>query len=163
MSLMSKNNERTIEKIIYLMQTDQSVDAPEDSVRWAKNIFRARAAEPEKNLIEKVLAVLQLDLSGAKPAFGERSGAAAKTRQMLFKAGENNSIDLRINAGKNNFTLHGQILGEGFTNCTIKLGEFETRTNDMSEFKFNDIRGGKYDLILQTGTREIVIENLELN
>ncbi|MDQ6786924.1 MAG: hypothetical protein M3033_08965 [Acidobacteriota bacterium] len=163
MNLMSKNNERTIEKIIYLMQTDRSAEAPDDSIHQAKNIFRARVAQPKKTLVEKVLAVLQLDLRGAKPAFGERSGASTNMRQMLFQAGDNNTIDLRIKAGENNFALQGQVLGKGFAGCTVKLGEFETKTNEMSEFKFNDIASGNYNLILLSGKTEITIENLELN
>lgn len=163
MNLMSKSSEPTIEKIIRLMQTDRSVDAPEDSIQWSKNIFRARAAESKKTLVEKVRAVLHLDLSGAKPAFGERSASAAKTRQMLFRAGEQNNIDLRITESENNFALQGQILGGDFANCTVKLGEFETKTNDLSEFRFKEIPRGKYDLILQSEKREIVIEDLEFN
>jgi len=92
MNLMS---ERKIEKIINLMQTDDSADAPTDSVRWAKNLFAARAVMPKKSIVQKVLAVLQINLSPNKAAFGERSASATQARQMLFQAGEN-ALDLRI-------------------------------------------------------------------
>ncbi len=43
MSLMSKTNDHELNRIIYLMETDKSDDAPQDAIRWSKNIFRTRA------------------------------------------------------------------------------------------------------------------------
>ena len=159
---MSKNNsEEAIERIIHLMKTDESVDAPEDSIKWAKNLFRTRAAEPKKSIVQKVLAVLQIDLSPNKAAFGERSASAGQARQMLFQAGEN-SIDLRIKGTETGFILHGQILGEDFADGVAKLGDFQTKINELGEFKFAEIPKGKYDFHLRKNESEIVIENLEL-
>ncbi len=158
----NNNSDKTVEKIIYLMQTDKSVDAPQDAVKWSKNIFRSRAVEPKKSFARKVLASLQLDLSPNRAAFGERSASASNARQMLFEAGEN-SIDLRIKRAKKGLEIHGQILGEAFEGAIIKLGEFETTANDLSEFKFTGIPSGKYNLSLQTGEKEIVIEDLDLS
>lgn len=143
------------------METDNSVDAPQDAVKWAKNIFRTRAIEPRKSLVQKVLAVLQMDLSPNKAVFGERSASSAQARQMLFSAGDI-SIDLRIAKGEKGFNLRGQILGEGFANCIVKLGDFETESNDLCEFSFTEIPNGNYDLTLQSDEKEIVIENLEI-
>lgn len=156
---MTNGNENLINKIVSLMETDSSADAPQDAIKWAKNIFRTRAVEPKQSLMQKVLAVLQMDLSPNKAAFGERSASAGQSRQMLFQAGEI-SIDLRIAETEKGFNLRGQILGEGFANCTVKVGEFETKLNDLSEFSFTEIPSGKYDLTLQTDGKEIVIENL---
>lgn len=157
--LMNNGNENLINKIVSLMEADKSVDAPSDSIKWAKNIFRTR--EPQKSLIQKVLAVLQMDLSPNKAAFGERSASGAAARQMLFSAGEI-GIDLRITSGEKGSILRGQILGEGFANCTVKVGEFQTKSNELSEFSFAEIPHGKYHLILQTSETKIVIENLEI-
>lgn len=164
LAMSNNSNDELINKIIHLMQTDDSADAPADSVKWAKNIFRTRAAEaePKKSLVQKILAVLQMDLSGAQPAFGERSATLSQTRQMLFQAGEN-GIDLRITEDENGFEVQGQVLGEGFLNCTARLGDFEAKANQLSEFKFTNVPGGKYDLVLQTDDREIEIAGLELN
>lgn len=166
MNLMSKNNDQTIEKIVRLMQRDESADAPADSIRWAKNLFRARAVEPKKSLTQKVLAVLQMDLSPTEAAFGERSSASSAARQMLFAAGEN-GIDLRISKTDKGLNLQGQILGEGFANRTVKIaGEkssFETQTNELSEFNLTQIPVGRYDLTLQSNENEISIEGLELS
>ena len=161
MNLMSKNNDQTIAEIIRLMQTDKSIDAPTNAIRWSKNIFRARVVEPKKSVLEKVLAVLQMDLSPNKAAFGERSASSGQARQMLFQAGET-SIDLRIKQEENGFSLHGQILGKGFADSTIKLGDFETKANELAEFKLANIQGGIYNLSVQSGEKEIVVQDLEL-
>lgn len=163
LAMSNNSNDELINKIIHLMQTDESADAPADSVKWAKNIFRARAAEPKKSLVRKILAVLQMDLSGAQPAFGERSASTlSQTRQMLFQAGEN-AVDLRISEEEDGFAVQGQILGEGFANCIAKLGDFEAKANDLSEFGFAQIPAGKYDLVLRAADREIEIAGLELS
>lgn len=162
MAMSINNSEKQIfNEIIRLMQHDESTDAPQDAIRWSKNIFRTRAAEPKKSFVHKLLAVLQMDLSPNKAAFGERSAGASAERQMLFEAGEN-GIDLRIKESENGFALKGQILGENFANSTVKLGDFETKTNELSEFSFTDVPNGKYDLTLQSGETEITIENLEI-
>ncbi|HQU83844.1 MAG TPA: hypothetical protein PKY59_11990 [Pyrinomonadaceae bacterium] len=158
---MNNSEENLLNQIVHLMQTDKSVDAPQDSIKWAKNIFRSRMVEPKKSFVQKVLAVLQMDISPNKAVFGERSASASQARQMLFEAGEN-GIDLRITETENGFDLRGQILGEGFANSVIKIGETETTTNDLSEFVFANIESGIYDLTLKNGETEIVIENLEL-
>jgi hypothetical protein len=160
---MNKNStkDELIDKIVRLMQTDEAADAPADAVKWAKNIFRARAAQKKKSLVRKVLAVLQVDLSGGQAAFGERS-AASQTRQMFFQAGEN-AIDLRIAKTESGLNLQGQVLGEGFEKCAVKLGKFETTANKLGEFSFAGIPSGKYDLTLLTADREITAANLELN
>jgi hypothetical protein len=160
---MNNNNEDLLNKIVYLMQTDKSADAPSDSIQWTKNLFRTRAVEPKKSLVQKVIAVLQMDISPNKAVFGERSASAV--RQMLFGAGDN-SIDLRITKANKGFTIAGQILGEGFANSEIKLANAEksflSQANELSEFKFENISKGKYTLSLTMGNNEIIIENIEI-
>lgn len=158
---MSENNDQTIAEIMRLMQTDKSVDAPADAIRWSKNIFRARVVEPKKSIVEKILAVLQMDLSPNRAAYGERSASPTQARQMLFQAGEN-ALDIRITRAEQGFNLHGQILGEGFANCAVKLGEFKTTANDISEFMLAKIPTGIYNLSVQSGKKEIVVEDLEI-
>jgi hypothetical protein len=144
-----------------LMQTDNSFDAPIESVSWAKNIFRTQVREPKQSIVKRFLAVLQIDLSANKPVFGERSTSSA-IRQMLFQADET-AIDLRVSNTPNGFSLKGQILGVGFANSTVKLGDFETKANDLAEFNFDRIPSGEYNLTIQTNEKEIVIEHLNLS
>ncbi len=162
MRLMSKTGDQELNRIIRLMQPDESNDAPPDAIRWSKNIFLSRAATPKKSFVERVTAVLLMDLSPTQAAFGERSGSASQARQMLFQAGDA-SVDLRIRqADEKGSNVRGQILGEGFANCTVKLGEFETMSNEISEFKFANIPGGKYALSFQSLEKEIVIKDIEI-
>jgi hypothetical protein len=81
---------------------------------------------------------------------------------MLFQAGDN-AIDLRISEEENGFEVHGQILGEGFSNCIVRLGDFQTKASELSEFKLTEIRAGKYDLVLRAADKEIEIAGLELD
>ena len=150
-----------MERIIHLMQTDKLENAPADALRWSKNIFRARAAERKNSMFETILAVLRVDLSPGTAAFGERSGTPSTARQLLFEAGRN-SIDLRIDYSENGFKVRGQVLGEGFSGALVKLGEIETRANDLSEFKFSDVPKGVYSLAVQTEEQAIVIGTLEV-
>ena len=159
---MSKTDDQIISKIIRLMGTDTSVDAPQGAISWSKNIFLNRATKPQTSFAQRVLAILQMDLSPNKAAFGERSASASKARQMLFQAGDA-SIDLRVKQEDNGFSLHGQILGEDFADGVIKLGDFETSANEVNEFKFVKIPKGKYNLYLQKDDKEIVIEGLQFD
>lgn len=160
------NNEDLLDKIVKLMQADDSTDAPADAVRWSKNLFRSRAVEPKKSLFKQVLAVLQVDLSPDRPAFGERSASASAARQMLFTAGDH-QIDLRIAKADRGFKVTGQILGEGFAGAEIRLfngnKNFTAKSGDLGEFSFEKIAKGKYTLSLIVKDSEIVVENIEIS
>lgn len=162
---MNNKNELNLEKIIQLMQTDDSFDAPKNAIQWSKNIFRSRIAQPKKSLVSRIVAVLQMDLSPNRAAFGERSASANQARQMLFQAGDV-SIDLRIKKDENNLRVSGQILGGDYANClvTLSTGEnsFKIRANELCEFAFSEITEGNYRLSLQNDEQEIVLENLDL-
>jgi len=159
------NNEDLTNKIIHLMQTDNSADAPKDSIAWTKNLFHARAAEPKKSLVQKVLAVLQMDLAPDKAAFGERSASASAIRQMLFGAGDY-QIDLRIAKANKGFTVTGQIFGADSGEADIRLfgggKNFTAKTNELSEFRFDNISKDKYTLSLTFKDKEITIESIEI-
>jgi hypothetical protein len=169
MNLTGKmNNEDLMNKIVNLMQSDDSADAPADAIKWSKNLFRARAAAttaPKQSLVQKVMAVLQMDLAPNKAVFGERSASAASVRQMLFTAGDYR-IDLRIAEADKGFTVSGQILGEGFAGAVVKLFNenkiFTVKSGELSEFSFEKILKGKYTLSLFSNDKEIIIENIEI-
>jgi len=160
------SNEDLIKKIVHLMETDDSADAPADAVRWSKNLFRARAAEPKRSLVERVLGVLQLDLAPNKAVFGERSSSASETRQLLFAAGEYR-IDLRVAGAGRGFKVSGQVLGAGFDGAEVKFfgaeRSFTAKSNELSEFLFEKIAKGIYTLSLTTKEKEIVIENIDFS
>lgn len=159
------NDEKTINAIILLMETDDSAPAPADAVKWSKNLFRSRAIEPKPTLIERIVAVLQMDLSPETAVFGERSGAAGTERQMLFSAGDN-SIDLRAARSGKNFRIAGQILGEGFEGGKITLeseGVSVTASiSDLSEFSIEELLAGTYRLTVDGKSKQIIIDGINL-
>jgi anti-sigma factor RsiW len=150
-------------RVIDSMRADDSTSAPAEDMVWAKNLFRTRRVVPRQTVVEKILAVLQVDLSQMSPAFGERSAAAAA--QMLFQAGEN-SVDLRVAPGEKGLTLRGQILGGGFENSAVILRsgkkEIKTQANEMAEFTITSIKAGTYEMSVISEAKEIKVENLVL-
>lgn len=147
------------------MQADNSVDAPADSLRYAKNLFRIRAAEPKTSVFTRIAAVLRADLAPGRAAFGERSASAGQARQMLFESG-GHAVDLRIAKTKKGFEIRGQILGGSFENAVVELiGEnisASTAANELSEFKLSAIPAGDYGLLIRSDNKEISIEKITL-
>jgi hypothetical protein len=159
------STEKKLQQIIDLMQRDDSVDAPVDSIRWASNLYRTRASEPKRSLVQRIAAVLQMEIAPNKPAFGERSASTSQVRQLLFKAGEN-AIDLRIEPKAKFFDVRGQILGEGLTDARIKhfndLGGLESRAKEIGEFEFEKVKPGQYELVVSNEGLEITLKTIDI-
>lgn len=151
--------------MIDLMQRDLSVDAPADSIRWASNLYRMRSVEPKQSLVQKIAAVLQMEIAPNKAAFGERSASASQVRQMLFKAGDN-AIDVRIEAKDDAVSIRGQILGEGLSGAQVRLfneiNSYETVSSEISEFSIDGIEPGQYELTVTGDAVEITLKTLTL-
>ncbi len=141
------------------MQTDDSVDAPADSIKWSKDLFRTRQKQP--SAVERIKAALKIDIAPGTAVFGERSGTA-EARQMLFEAGDR-AVDLRIKPEAEGYTVQGQALGEGFENFTATMAAIVVSSNEQGEFAFEGIKSGTYDLSLNNGDEEIVIEGIEIS
>ena len=148
------------------MRQDDSVDAPADSIRWASNLFRTRAVGSKTSFVKKLAAVLQMDLAPNKPAFGERSTSASAVRQMLYRAGDN-AVDIRIEKSKKGFAIRGQILGDGFANAAVRLADdirsFDSTASETSEFQFNDVPGGAYELTIRGSEVEITLKAIDIS
>lgn len=162
---MNNPLEQKLEHIIARMRTDTSVDAPADTMKYAKDLFRSLAAVPKMSVVRRVLAVIKIDLAPNRAAFGERSAAGAQARQMLFDSGEN-AIDLRITATDDGFDIRGQLLGGGFELGEVVLSNDDVTANaaidEMSGFRLQAIPAGDYSLVARGGDREIAIESLKL-
>lgn len=159
------STEKNLKNILDLMQRDDSVDAPDDSIRWASNLFRTRAQQPKQSLIKKIAAVLQMDIVPGKPAFGERSASASKIRQMLFRA-DDNAVDIRVEPAKKGFTIRGQVLGTGFENASVRLSDdakaLDTRASKTSEFQFENVSAGRYELVIRGESLEIGLRAIDI-
>lgn len=157
------SQDRKIEEIIRLMQRDDSVDAPQDAVKWAKNLCLGRDRRP--SLVRRIVAVLQADLLPNRVLAGERSASTSQSRQMFFTAGDY-AVDLRIAGGRKSVGVKGQILGTGLENASVSLmgaeGSFETRADGTAMFDFNNVPAGDYVLTAKHNDVEIVIERVKL-
>jgi hypothetical protein len=152
-------------KIIGLMKRDESFDASNEDIIWAKNLFITKPLEVKPTVLERVFAMLKMDLSTHQPEFGERSATTSSIRQMLYQT-RDCSIDLRVSQKETGINLAGQILGENFEEIEVKLeGKEKTyvvKTNEISEFDFNNLKVGYYTLTIGNQNKEIIIENLDL-
>ncbi|MEO8042658.1 MAG: carboxypeptidase-like regulatory domain-containing protein [Acidobacteriota bacterium] len=161
---MSK--EKNLQNIVELMRQDDSVDAPADSIRWASNLFRTRAADPEPSFVKKLAAIFQMEIAPNKPAFGERSASASAARQMLYRANDH-AIDIRIEKAKKGFTVRGQILGADFANAATRLFDdshsFEATATETSEFQFDNVPAGRYELTIRGGDVEITLKAIGIS
>jgi len=162
---MKNSEEQKIEHIIQRMLTDRSVDAPQDALVYARNLYRTRAVEPKASIIRRVLAVMQVDLAPNRAAFGERSASGSQARQMLFDSGDN-AVDLRITSVDGKFDIRGQILGEGFVNGEIVIaGEnasISVKIDTASSFSISGLAAGEYDLTITGKNTEIQIDKIDL-
>ena len=160
---MNDSNEKRLDKIIRLMEADDSIDAPKDSIIWAKNLYRTRETKP--SLITRLVATLEMDLAQGKTALGERSGSVGAARQMLFNAGEH-AVELRISSQDAKAHLQGQVLGEGFAGAELILSSKDVfkkiRIGEMSEFEITEVPKGFYTLTIHSSEKEIVIEDVEI-
>ena len=148
------------------MRRDDSVDAPADSRKWASNLFRTRSVEPKTSFVKKLAAVFQIEIAPNKAAFGERSASTSAARQMLYRA-DDHAIDIRIEKAKKGFTVRGQILGDGFANAAARLFDdgrsFEAAANEASEFRFDNVPAGRYELTIKGADVEITLKAIDIS
>jgi len=161
---MMTNEERKLDHIISRMQADTSVDAPADLIKFAKNAFVQRAMQPKATLLERISAVLRMELAPGRAAFGERSAGGSTARQMLFDAGDA-AIDLRVTANGEVFDIRGQHIGDVVAE-TVRLesadAKFAAMNDELKGFEFNSVPAGKYSLIITSASSEIVIDEIVL-
>ncbi len=143
------------------MERDDSIDAPQDSVRWAKNLFAVRAAEPSS--LRRLIAVLVSELVPGRPAFGERSAAAGKARQLLYQVGEA-AVEIEITQKGKAFEVKGQFLGElqerSIAVLTADDGKRECGLTEFGGFTFEKVANGRYELVIRTEAGEFAVEEL---
>ena len=160
------STETNLLNIIELMRRDDSIDAPADSIRWASNLFRSRGVEPKASFVKRLVAVFQMEIAPNQPAFGERSTSTSIARQILYRADEN-AVDLRIEKAVKGVNIRGQVLGEGFGNSSIRLSDdtrsLEATANDSSEFRFDNVPAGRYELTISGDGVEITLKAIDIS
>ena len=144
---------------IGLMRSDKMEDAPDYAIKRAFKIMPRKVVVETPSLLQKILAVLSFDSASSTPAYGVRSSAATKSRQLIFSANEM-EIDLRITQQGNEWVISGQILGECENGRAVLTGESvkaESAINDLCEFKLPPIKEGAYSLKIFVEDTEIEI------
>lgn len=160
---MNNNEDKILEHIVSRLQADRSIDAPDEAVRYAKNLFRSRVAQREQSPIRRLIAAIKADLAPGL-AFGERHSGSGP-RQMLFTAGEA-AVDLRISETAKGYDLRGQVLGKGFAGGDAALAgggtSYASTLDEAGAFAFKTVKKGTYSLTITGEAGEIVIEELTL-
>lgn len=157
------SNQWNPDKIVDLMRRDDSVEAPTNLIKWAKNLAVTR--QPQPSILKRLSAVLKFDLMPETPVLGERSARAVKARQMLFEAGDN-AVDIRVELTGRSASIKAQILGAGFGYALIRLEATahtaETKSTSNSSFEFSKVPRGIYRLTALGKDVELAIEKIEL-
>ncbi len=154
------------EKIIELIRSDRSTDAPEEAIKWVKNLYRtdfAHAVEP-RPLLKRILAALQMDVSLGTALQGERATQGTAVRTLVFTVDEL-VIQIEVSGHSKRFELIGQILGSSEPNLTVQLkgaGVVKEILTDDGQFQFSITKKGDYSVsvltdasIIETGTFSI--------
>jgi hypothetical protein len=155
-----------LERLIGLLRTDESQDAPSSLIDRAKDLFRLRnlPAPHSSRLRDRILAALHFDSLGLAPAFGVRSGKPG-ARQLLFSTGTD-EIDLRIEAAGQEWIVSGQVLGEpaasGRAILQGPVAVIQTRLNELSEFTLPPVQAGTYKLVLCLADVDVELEEIRI-
>lgn len=156
------NEYQRLERLIALMKSDNSEDAPSDVIANAINLFRDHFTS--RAPMRCLTAVLSFDSLNMAPAFGVRSGQAAP-RQLIYSA-EDNDIDLRLTFNNEMWVVTGQVLredcGEGRVEIEGPDGIRSAALNETCEFVLPAVSPGNYMLRVSMPDVLIEIPQLEL-
>ena len=155
-----------LKRVIALMGTDDSQDAPPAVIAHAVQLFRPRTeqvARMPNHRRRRLLARLRFDSARPPLALGLRAGRL-EARQQLYSAG-NHDLDLRLNPAGTAWLLSGQVLGAEASGQAELRGEtirVQAALNDLSEFTLPPVPAGRYALLLHLAEVEIEVADLEV-
>lgn len=152
-------------RLIDLMQTDESEDAPEHVLNRAFRLLRTqRLSKAEARPRRTLTALLRRDSAQSGFAFGVRGGPIP-TRQLLFEIGNGSELEVRIEQAHGGWLVAGQILGpcnRGQVVLEGVAGETTTELNELCEFSLPPHPGPVYKLVLRLEDVEVDVPILEL-
>ena len=155
---------QSIKQAIGLMRSDTAEDAPAELVKFAKNIFRTKAAGSEPSWLQRVVASLTFDSLTNAPAFGLRSQTTAG-RQLIYST-ETADIDVRVSAENEEWQIAGQVLGADCASGDVDLEgdsfSASAKLNDLCEFSFGSVPAGAYKISVRLPDVLIETPRLEL-
>ena len=153
----------SLEHLVTLMRTDDSVDPPARVVARAVRLMRAPIA-PTLDPRRRLVAALRFDsglFSGL--VMGLRAGLVAE-RQMLFGADEYD-VELRVAPAGEDWTVAGQVLGpceNGQVEIEGEAGRTATDLNSLCEFTLPPVPEGTYTLTLRLDDLDLEVSGLVL-
>jgi hypothetical protein len=158
------NEYQGLERLIALMGSDNSEDAPRDVISNAINLFRGYLTRGEPTVLRLLIAALSFDSLNMAPAFGIRSGQAA-SRQLIYSAQEND-IDLRLTFNNEMWVVTGQVLREDCGGGRVEIdgpgGARSAALNESCEFVLPPVPPGNYLLRVSMPDVRVEIPHLEL-
>jgi hypothetical protein len=157
--------EYAFRRVIDLMQTDDSRDAPPHVLNRAFRLLRThRLASGVDRPRRKLFALLRQD--SARLGFAvEVRGGLPMIRQLLFDIGNESELEVRIEQAEGGWRVAGQVLGtcsgghvvlEGFA------GQTTTELNQQCEFSLPPQPGAIYKLVLELEDVDVEVPLLEL-
>jgi hypothetical protein len=142
--------------LLGILGGDAQYEPPSELLKWGVGLFQP-VIQPVESKAAKVLRIAKLVFdSFEQPAMaGVRSGGSVP-RQLLFRAGDVD-VDVRIESSDDRVSLSGQILSESdiFSEHTPVwleshgLVRYQTRTNPVGEFSFEEVPKDTYHLSLE--------------
>ena len=155
---------QTIRQTTSLMRSDAIESAPDGVVKYAKDIFRQRAARPKPAALSRILAALTFDSLTAAPAYGLRSEAGSE-RQLVYST-DSVDIDVRVSAENDQWQINGQVPGSlcdtGEVNLEGDAFSATAKLTDLCEFSFRSVPAGTYTLAIHLHDMTIEIPPLAL-
>lgn len=149
-----------LERIIGLMRTDTSEDAPPAVIARARRLFQPRAVSVPTGR-RRIAALLQFDSLQRPLALGVRSAQPA-TRQLLLKA-ESFDLDVRITPTRAAWQVAGQVLGleaSGQVELQGDTATVQADLNDLGEFSLPPVPSGSYNLLLHLADLDVDLPTL---
>lgn len=152
------NEYERLERLIALMRSDNSEDAPGDVISNAIGLFRDHVTSREPPVLRYLVAELIFDSLSMAPAFGVRSGQAP-SRQLIYSA-EENDIDLRLTFDNEMWVVSGQILREDCGGGRVEIdgpgGVRSAALNETCEFVLPAVSPGNY--VLRVSIPDVLVE-----
>ena len=152
-----------LERLIGLMRSDAGVDAPDHVIARAVRLMRRPSAPPAPGLLQRLVAILRSDSRGQPLAAGVRTSSTT-LRSLSYGAGEW-VIDLQLTPRAGRWQLRGQLIGPEVTGSVVLSGAGEPHSaplDELGEFSMPAVPAGTYTLLIRVDSREIVVEQLEL-
>jgi hypothetical protein len=151
-----------IRSFVSALCNDSAFEPPAELLQWGINLFQP-LVQPSPVGLRKVIASLIYDSFDQPLLAGVRS-VGAPPRQMLYRAGDVD-VDVKIESmhSYDRISLAGQVLSSApkfYHNTPVKLVchglvRYETTTNVVGEFSFDEVPKDTYHLWVDLPEREL--------